>query len=116
MKTPDEFRRYVQGSSAEFSVAQGMYVDTGCGWFSDRTVRYLASGKPVAVQHTGFDQNYPVGEGLLGFRDLDGAVAAVEAIAHDYRRHSRAARQIAEAYFDANRVLGRFVEETGVTP
>ena len=64
---PDAFRRYVQGSGAEFSVAQGVYVETHSGWFSDRTVRYLASGKPALVQDTGFGRNYPVGEGLVAF-------------------------------------------------
>ncbi len=60
---PAEFRRYVQGSAAEFSVAQGIYVDTNSGWFSDRTVRYLASGKPVLVQDTGFGRHLPSGKG-----------------------------------------------------
>src|SRR5438445_9213451 len=72
---PESFRRYVQASAAEFSVAQGIYVETNSGWFSDRTVRYLASGKPALVQDTGFRQHYPVGEGLVPFRTLDEAVA-----------------------------------------
>src|SRR3712207_7813215 len=62
------FRSYVQGSGAEFSVAQGIYVQTQSGWFSDRTVRYLAAGKPVLLQDTGFSRTYPVGEGLVAFR------------------------------------------------
>src|SRR5207249_4043766 len=68
---PHAFRGYVQGSWAEFSVAQGVYVETESGWFSDRTVRYLASGKPALVQDTGFSRLYPVGEGLLAFCTLD---------------------------------------------
>jgi hypothetical protein len=113
---PATFRRYVQGSGAEFSVAQGVYVETESGWFSDRTVRYLASGKPALVQDTGFGRNYPVGEGLLAFRTLEQAVAGVERISGDYERHCRAARALAEEYFDSDKVLGRFVEEVGVAP
>ena len=109
--TPQAFRRYVQTSGAEFSVAQGIYVDTNSGWFSDRTVRYLASGKPALVQDTGFSRNYPVGEGLLAFRTLDEAVQGAESIARDYEKHSRAARAIAEQYFDSDKVLGGLVDE-----
>jgi hypothetical protein len=108
---PLEFRRYVQRSGAEFSVAQGIYVDTASGWFSDRTVRYLASGKPALVQETGFDRNYPVGEGLLSFRTLDEAAEGAERIRSDYERHSRAARALAEERFDSDGVLTRFLEE-----
>jgi hypothetical protein len=111
---PLEFREYVQGSGAEFSVAQGIYVETNSGWFSDRTVRYLASGRPVLVQDTGFSENLPVGEGLLAFRDLDGAVAGAQRIAADYERHRSAARAIAEAHFDSDTVLARFLEEAGI--
>ena len=71
---PVAFREYVQASGAEFSVAQGIYVETQSGWFSDRTVRYLASGRPVVVQDTGFSRNYPVGDGLSSFRTIEEAV------------------------------------------
>ena len=114
--TPDAFRRYVQQSGAEFSVAQGVYVETESGWFSDRTTRYLASGKPALVQDTGFSRNYPVGDGLIAFRTLDEAIAGAERIIRDYLSHCRAARQIAEAYFDSNRVIGTLMEELGLTP
>jgi hypothetical protein len=107
---PLAFRSYVQASAAEFSVAHPAYVDTGSGWVSDRTVRYLASGRPALVQDTGLGNRYPVGEGLLTFRTPDEAVAGVEAIAADYEVHSRAARALAEAHFDSDRVLGRFLE------
>ena len=99
------FRRYVQGSSAEFSIAQGVYVDTGSGWFSDRTVRYLASGKPATVQDTGWTRNYPSGLGLIGFSSFEEAVAGTAQIAGAYDRHSRAARAIAEEFFDSSKVL-----------
>jgi hypothetical protein len=111
---PLMFRDYVQRSDAEFSVAQGIYVETRSGWFSDRTVRYLASGKPALVQETGFDDVLPVGEGLLSFRTTEDAVAAVEAIMGDYERHCEAARALAETYFDSDLVLGRLLEEAGV--
>jgi hypothetical protein len=113
---PLEFREYVQGSGAEFSVAQGIYVETNSGWFSDRTARYLASGRPALVQDTGFSANLPVGEGLLAFTDLDGAVEGAERIARDYEGHRRAARAVAEANFDSDEVLSRFLEEAGIEP
>jgi len=113
---PAGFRRYVETSGAEFSVAQGIYVDTESGWFSDRTVRYLASGKPTLVQDTGFSRNYPTGEGLVPFRTLEQAIDGAKRIARDYEGHSRAARAIAESYFDSNMVLGRLIEEAGVAP
>lgn len=113
---PDAFRRYVQSSGAEFSAAQGIYVATGSGWFSDRTVRYLASGRPALVQDTGFSRNYPVGEGLMAFRNLEEAVSAVRRLAADPERHGRAARALAEAYFDSNLVLGQMIEEIGIAP
>jgi hypothetical protein len=113
---PAAFRRYVQGSAAEFSVAQGVYVETESGWFSDRTVRYLASGKPALVQDTGFSRNYPIGDGLVAFRTLDEAVAGVERIAGDYDRHCHAARSLAEEYFDSDRVLGCLIEQVNVAP
>jgi hypothetical protein len=113
---PLEFREYVQGSGAEFSVAQGIYVETNSGWFSDRTVRYLASGRPVLVQDTGFSRNLPCGEGLLAFDDLEGSVAGVRRIASDYERHRQAARAIAAAHFDSDVVLARFLEEAGTGP
>lgn len=113
---PADFRQYVQNSAAEFSVAQGIYVETNSGWFSDRTVRYLASGKPALVQETGFSQNLPVGEGLVAFRTLDEAIAGARSIATNYDQHCAAARKVAEAYFDSDKILIRMLEEIGVAP
>jgi hypothetical protein len=115
-RDPLTFRRYVQRSGTEFSVAQGVYVDTNSGWFSDRTVRYLASGKPALVQDTGFSRNYPVGEGLLAFHTLAQAVAGAEQIARRYQQHCLAARALAEEYFDSNKVLGELIQEVGIVP
>jgi hypothetical protein len=108
---PAAFRRYIQESGAEFSVAQGIYAETNSGWFSDRTVRYLASGKPVLVQETGFSRHIPAGRGVVAFRTLEEAVRGAESIAADYADHCQAAREIAERYFDSDKVLGRLLEE-----
>ena len=111
---PLAFRRYVQQSAAEFSVAQGVYVETGSGWFSDRTTRYLASGRPAIVQDTGFSKNYPVGEGLFAFRTVDEAVSAVEAVRRDYARHAKAARALAVERFDSKKVLAGVAATMGL--
>ncbi|HEY9225481.1 MAG TPA: hypothetical protein VIP11_02460, partial [Gemmatimonadaceae bacterium] len=108
--SPEAFRDYVSGSGAELSVAQGVYVDTRCGWFSDRSARYLAAGRPVVVQDTGFGRHLPIGEGLLAFRTPDDAVAAAREVARDLASHARAARRVAEECFDARVVLGGFLE------
>lgn len=113
---PFDFRRYVQQSGAEFSVAQGIYVETNSGWFSDRTVRYLASGRPALVQDTGFSRHLPVGRGLVAFRTLDEAVEGARQIAADYEAHSVAARAIAAEFFDARAVLPRLLNDAMVMP
>lgn len=101
----DAYLNYIGNSRGEFSVAKDGYVKTRCGWFSDRTVAYLASGKPVIVQDTGFREVLPCGEGLFAFQTADDVVAAMEEIGRDYGRHCRAARRIAEEYFDSHKVL-----------
>jgi hypothetical protein len=112
--SPDGFRRYIQRSGAEFSVAQNIYVDTASGWFSDRTVRYLASGRPAVVQDTGFSRHYPVGEGLLAFRTVDEAVDGAARVVADYRKHCAAARRLAEEFFDSDKVIRRLLTEAGL--
>ncbi len=107
----DSFREYVRGSGAEFSVAQGVYVHTGSGWFSDRTAVYLASGRPALVQDTGFGKNLPTGRGLLAFSTPEEAAAGAASIVADYSAHCPAAREIAEEYFDSSRVLGALMSE-----
>jgi hypothetical protein len=113
---PEAYRAYVRASGAELSAAQGIYVETGSGWLSDRTVRYLAAGRPALVQDTGIARHLPVGEGLLVFGSPDEAVAGAAAIAADYERHRRRARQLAEEHFDSDRVVGGLLEEVGVSP
>lgn len=111
---PGLFRQYVQRSSGEISAASGVYVDTNSGWFSDRTIRYLASGRPAVVQDTGFTRNYPTGDGLIAFRTLDEAVSGACTINDNYRDHSTAARHLAVELFDSDVVLARFLDEMGI--
>ncbi|HTZ37940.1 MAG TPA: hypothetical protein VMB84_18060, partial [Stellaceae bacterium] len=94
------YRDFIAGSRGEFTVAKDIYVRTDSGWFSDRAVCYLASGRPVVTMRTGFERYCPTGEGVFAFADHDEALAAVDAIAADYPRHSRAAREIARECFD----------------
>ena len=108
--TPWTYRDYIAQSRGEFSVAVNLEVKTRSGWFSDRTAAYLASGKPVVVQDTGFSEDLPCGEGLFAFSTLDEAVAAIDEIGRDYQRHCHAARRIAEQYLEAGRVIGRIVD------
>jgi hypothetical protein len=111
---PWAYRAFVQGSMAEFMVAKNMYVRSQCGWVSDRSICYLASGRPVLAQDTGIGGLYPTGEGLLTYTTLDEAVSGIEELSGNYDRHARAARAIAEAYFDSNKILGRMLARLGV--
>jgi hypothetical protein len=104
---PRSYRTYVQASKAELMVAKNMYVETRSGWFSDRSICYLASGRPVVAQDTGLAGLLPAGDGLVTFTTLGEAREAVGSIGGDYARHARAARAIAEEYFDSDKVLGR---------
>ena len=106
----DAYRNFISGSRGEFTVAKDIYVRPRTGWFSDRTVCYLAAGRPVVTQRTGFERFVPTGEGLLGFDDADEAVEAIKQINADYARHARAAREIAVNYFDATKLLGEVVD------
>ena len=112
--TPERYRAFVQGSKGEIGVAKSGYVASRCGWFSDRSACYLASGRPVVAQETGFSRFLPTGDGLFAFETADDACAAIGAIVGDYERHSRAARAIAEEYFDASRVLPQLLARVGV--
>ena len=112
--TPDEYRRYIQSSRGEFSVAKNFYVATRCGWFSCRSVCYLASGRPVVTQDTGFSAYIPTGEGLFAFSDLDEARQGLAAVERDYERHRQAALDVARRCFDSTRVLGRLLAEVGL--
>jgi hypothetical protein len=112
--TIDEYRDYIQASRGEFSVAKNLYVATRSGWFSCRSVCYLAAGRPVVTQDTGFSSYIPTGHGLFAFSDLDEAQEGLAAVEQDYRRQGRAARDVARECFDSDRVLGRLLEEIGL--
>ncbi len=104
-RTPGTYRAFIQNSRAEFSVPKNGYVRMRGGWFSDRSVCSLASGRPVLIKDTGLTDWLPVGEGLLTFEDQDGAAAGVNRINQAYERHRRAARRLAENVFSTDRVL-----------
>lgn len=116
VSTTAGFARYVRGSGAEFSVAQGVYVHTRSGWFSDRTVRYLASGLPALVQDTGFGRMIPTGEGLLTFSTPGEAAENAMRIVQEYPHHCRAAGQLAAELFTPERALAPLLDATGVAP
>jgi len=110
----ETYREYIMTSRAEFTVAKDQNVRLRSGWFSDRSACYLAAGKPVVTQDTGFGNVLPTGEGLFVFSTEDDAQAAIEDIESDYVRHASAAREIATECFSAQRVLSRLLEEAGV--
>jgi hypothetical protein len=110
----DRYREYISASRGEFTVAKDIYVRPRTGWFSDRTVCYLAAGRPVVTQRTGFEKFIPTGAGLLGFDTPDEAVDAIEQINADYPRHARAARKIAAEYFDAVKLLDEVALAAGI--
>lgn len=113
-RTADDYRAYIQRSRAEFSVAKNVYVATRSGWFSCRSICYLAAGRPVVLQDTGFSELIPSGEGLLAFADLDGALRAVEAVERDYAGHQQAARELARTHFSSDRVLAEMLHRVGL--
>jgi hypothetical protein len=113
--TPQAFRDYVRRSGAEFSVAQGVYVEAATGWFSDRTAAYLASGRPAVVQDTGTEALFETRGaekrlGVVPFDDLDAAVAGIETVRDHYEEHAGAGRDFAEQHLDSDRVLTRVLE------
>ena len=110
--TADMSQAYIQHSRGEFSCAKPSYIKLETAWISDRTAFYLASGKPVVVQDTGPSEFLPNGEGMFRFSTLKEAAGALAAINADYERHCRAARKLAETYFDARKVVQKIVSHT----
>lgn len=106
----ESYRDYIQNSMAEWSVAKNGYVEGCSGWFSCRSACYLAAGRPVVVQDTGFRDVLPTGVGLLAFSTLEEAAEGIREVVSDYPRHSRAAREIAEQYFDSAKVLSHLLD------
>jgi hypothetical protein len=109
--TPDAYRDFIHRSRGELGIAKAGYVASRCGWFSDRSACYLAAGRPVIAQETGFSRFLPTGDGLFAFTSTGDVVAAVDAMNRDYPRHRRAARELAEAHFDSGRVLTRLLDK-----
>ena len=108
------YREFIAASRGEFTVAKDIYVRPNSGWFSDRAVCYLASGRPVVTMRTGFTSYCPTGRGLFDYASRDEALAAIDAIGADYPLHRRAARELAAEYFETTRVLGALLAEAGL--
>jgi hypothetical protein len=113
-RTYDSFLDYVDDSAGEFTVCKNVFVALRTGWFSDRSAVYLARGRPVVMQETGFSRHLPTGEGLFAVESVDDAADAVDRIATDYERHGATARDIAREHLAADRVLGRLLQDVGV--
>jgi hypothetical protein len=108
------YRQFIQDSRGEFTVARDQYVRPNTGWFSDRSVCYLAAGRPVITQETGFSKFLPAGRGLFGFRTMDDVLAAVDSIDRDYAGHCRASAEIAREYFADEKVVGSLMQRAGL--
>jgi len=113
-RSVDTFRSYVERSKGEFSVAKNSFFETQCGWWGDRAGVYLSYGKPVVLQDAGFSRHIPCGEGLFAVRSVEEAADAIGEINSDYRRHSHAARELAEQYLCVEKVLGKLLSEVGI--
>lgn len=107
--SPQKFQKFVQGSKGEIGIAKSGYVHANCGWVSDRSLCYLASGRPVVAMETGFSRFVPPGEGIFSFATVDQAAAAIDAMNSNYRSHCKAARAVAETYFDSDKVLSELL-------
>ena len=110
----DRYRDYIRQSRGEFTVARDQYVRPRTGWFSDRSACYLAAGRPVITQETGFSRFFPTGKGLFGFQTMDDILKAVDAIQSDYEGNCRAARELAAEYFAAEKVVGSLMQRAGL--
>ncbi len=113
-REPDRYRDYIWQSRGEFTVARDQYTRPNTGWFSDRSACYLAAGRPVITQETGFSKVLPTGKGLFAFRTMDDILKAVDTIESDYEGHCRAAREIAAEFFAAERVVGSLMQRAGL--
>jgi hypothetical protein len=114
VSSPARFRDYLAGSVGEFSCTKGGYVGTHSGWFSDRSSGYLAAGRPVVLQATGFENLLPTGEGLFAVSTPEEAAEAIRSIRQDYTRHSAAARALAAEHFECTKIADRVLAEAGI--
>lgn len=112
----DSFRQYVQASRGEFSVCKNVFVDMQTGWFSDKSAAFLASGRPVILQDTGFSKHLPTGLGLFGVNNAEEAKSAIDSIESSYATHSRAARELAMSFFETTSVMKNFMEQAAHAP
>jgi hypothetical protein len=112
-RTPTSYQNYIKQSRTEFCCAKPIYRELKSGWFSDRSVSYLASGRPVLAENTGFSDCLPTGRGLLSFANWEEALAGVEEIDRNYSLHMRAARELAEEYFSSERWLPAMLTACG---
>jgi hypothetical protein len=108
------YRNFIARSRGELTVAKDIYVRPNSGWFSDRSVCYLAAGRPVITMRTGFSKFCPVGAGLFEYSNHEEALASIDAVAADYSSNSRAARELAREYFAPDRVLGALLADCGL--
>lgn len=115
-ETARSYQAFIHDSRGEISVAKNVYVALRTGWFSCRSACYLAAGRPVVAQDTGFSEKIPCGDGLFAFRDSSEALDALNDLAGDYDHHAQAARDLAEEYFDAPKVLGRLLDDVSADP
>jgi len=113
-ETIDSYWDYIRNSGGVFSVCKNVFVETRSGWFSDRSAAYLASGRPVVLQETGFSAHIPCGEGLFAANTPEEAADALDEISANYPRHSKRAREIAEEHLDSPKVIGRMLKEVGI--
>jgi len=113
-QTPAAYQQFIQRSKAELGIAKSGYVVSQCGWFSDRSICYLASGRPVIAQETGFSRYLPTGDGLFAFNNQADVLNAIEDLNGDYHKHATSARALAENIFDSGKVLPRLLEQVGV--
>jgi hypothetical protein len=111
----DTYRSYVQQSMGEWSVAKNGYVLGQSGWFSERSACYLASGRPVVLQDTGFSKVLPVGRGIVPFTTPDEAAEGLVEVANNYKVHSRSARDLAAEYFASDKVLLSMIDRAAAT-
>jgi hypothetical protein len=111
--TIETYQAFIAGSWADFGIAKHAYVASRSGWFSDRSTCYLAAGRPVLHQDTGFSDWLPTGEGVFSFSDIDGVLEALDRLSTNYERHARAARAIAEEYFEAAKVVAHMLDDAG---
>ena len=110
-RDPWSYQRYIQSSKGEFTIAKQGYVVSRCGWFSERSAAYLASGRPVVTQETGFSEWLESGLGILAFNNLEEAADCLADVSSHYKHHSRAARDVAEKYFDSRIVLQKLLDD-----